>query len=242
MADVKPETLIPVLRSLIARELVESHGLRKSETARILGITTQAVTQYVSGKRGSHAASLERSGKTMSLLKEYANKVALRRRPIQQAEMLDLAFEIMTVLQSTDRSTEVLADEQKKERILRILRSRLQAEQEAAELFMSEAIRSSDDLVRLLFRQVASDSIRHADIVMASIASIEKGGTKYMIPDSGRLRQLLLHEERSHALSLKDVRDAIDNDVIKILFDSIEADEMKHDMILEKLISLGGRR
>ncbi|MEM4417897.1 MAG: hypothetical protein QXD32_07560, partial [Nitrososphaerota archaeon] len=238
----KPEKLIPALRSLIARELVKAHGLRKSEAAKVLGITTQAVTQYIGGRRATQVSVLEKSEKTMNLLREYANKVALRRQPIQQAELLDLAFEILTMSQSLAKPHEGALDQQRKERVLRILRGRLQAEQEAAELFMSEAIRSGDDLVRLLFRQVASDSIRHADIMMASIASVERGNVEYSIPDSLRLSQLLLHEERSHAHSLKDVRDSIDNEIIKILIDSIEADEEKHDMILQKLISLGGKR
>jgi len=235
---MKPEKLIPVLRSMIALQLVKVHGLRSSEAARILGVTTQAVTQYLTRKRASTLADLEAHEGVKNLLMEYSSKVALRRRPIQQAELLDLAFEIMTVLQSPIKVSEGL-DTQRRERVLRVLRARLQAEQEAAELFMSEAIRAADDLVRLLFRQVASDSIRHADIIMASIAAIERGGKEYIIPEGLRLRQLMMHEERSHTHSLEEVKESIENQLIKILIDSIEADERKHDMILERLISLG---
>ncbi len=235
---MKPEKLIPALRSMMARHLVNVHGMKVTEAARILGVTAQAVTQYQRRKRATAMAELETNEGVKNLLTEYANKLALRRRPIQQAEMLDLAFEIMTILQSPTRLREGV-DAQRRERVLRVLRARLQAEQEAAELFMSEAIKSGDDMVRLLFRQVASDSIRHADIIMASLAAIEKGDLEYTIPDDTRLRQLMMHEERSHTHNLEEVKELIDNQLIKLLIDSIEADERKHDMILERLISLG---
>lgn len=43
--------VLPAIRAAIAVELVQC-GVAQNEAARLLGITTSAVSQYVSGKRG----------------------------------------------------------------------------------------------------------------------------------------------------------------------------------------------
>ncbi|GBC68725.1 hypothetical protein HRbin01_00409 [archaeon HR01] len=236
---MKTDEVLPAIRSALAKILVNTLGMKRSDVARVLGVTSQAVSQYVRGRRASSTDYLEKDEKVSALLKDFAKKVAVRGQPIRQTELLDLAYEISTLLRATGvvRTT----DEEKRELALRILRGRLQAEHEAAELFMSEAIKSSDDLVRLLFRQIASDSIRHADIIMAVISVVERGISHYVLPDSGRLRQLLTLEEQSHGQDLKKIKELIDNHVVKILIDSVDADEAKHDMILQTLIGLGER-
>ncbi|MEM2236932.1 MAG: hypothetical protein QXR26_01125 [Candidatus Caldarchaeum sp.] len=236
MKQPKAEEIIPALRALIAVELTRTYGLKNAEAARLLSITPQAVTQYLKGARALNKKSIAADERVKSMVKEYAGKVAFRRKAVQETELLDLAYEALT-FSGKAASSAVLSAEITKAQALRILRMRLAAEQEAAELFLSEAIKAKDDMVRLLFRQVASDSIRHADIVQATIAAVEKGLVDTVLPDSERLRQLQQHEERSHMHSFEEVKNMINNNVVKILLESIEADEEKHDMILEKLIN-----
>jgi rubrerythrin len=95
-------------------------------------------------------------------------------------------------------------------------------------------------MVRLLFRQIASDSIRHADIVQAAIAAVEKDVVDGPLPDPERLRQLQL-EEKGHSAGFEEVKKLLKSNVVKILLDSIEADEEKHDMILEKLMAVSSK-
>jgi predicted transcriptional regulator len=45
--------MLPALRVLVARNLVETHGLKPSVAALKMGVTPAAVTQYLSGVRGS---------------------------------------------------------------------------------------------------------------------------------------------------------------------------------------------
>ena len=44
--------IIPILRSYIARELIEKHGLTQVEVAEKLGTTQAAISQYLRLKRG----------------------------------------------------------------------------------------------------------------------------------------------------------------------------------------------
>jgi len=232
----KAEEVIPVLRSLIAAELVKTYGLRKSETARLLSVTPQAVTQYLKGVRALGGKTFPVSEQARKMVREYAGKIAFKKRAVAETELLDLAYEALTLTGSTPSVRE--GGEEAKMSAVRLLRQRLVAEQEAAEIFLSEAIKASDDMVRLLFRQIASDSIRHADIVQAAIAAVEKDVVDGPLPDPEHLRQLQQHEEKGHSAGFQEVKKLLKSNVVKILLDSIEADEEKHDMILEKLMAL----
>jgi len=239
LKTAKAEEIIPIIRAMVAVELVKTHGLKNAEAARLLSITPQAVTQYLKGARAAGKKDSFPEDRVKKMVQEYAGKIAFRKRPVQETELLDLAYEALMLTET--RSSGSRVEEEAKVHALRVLRSRLLAEQEAAELFLSEAIRAKDEMVRLLFRQVASDSIRHADIVLATISAVEKGVDSIHAPDPERLKQLQQHEEKSHVHSLQEVKKLLNNEVVKILLDSIEADEAKHDMILEKLISLSSR-
>lgn len=50
--------LLPSINAHIAIELIEKHGMRKSEVAKKMGITPAAVTYYINGLRGSTAMDL----------------------------------------------------------------------------------------------------------------------------------------------------------------------------------------
>jgi predicted transcriptional regulator len=44
--------ILPAIRSLLARELVENHSMSQTKAAELLGITQPAISQYLSQKRG----------------------------------------------------------------------------------------------------------------------------------------------------------------------------------------------
>lgn len=57
MALIQPceiivRTLIPSVRAAVTRELIEKHGLKQVEVAKLLGVTQAAVSQYVRRARG----------------------------------------------------------------------------------------------------------------------------------------------------------------------------------------------
>ncbi len=51
--EVAVKSVIPAIRSAIARELTESHGLKQKEAAQLLGITQTAVSKYTKHCRGA---------------------------------------------------------------------------------------------------------------------------------------------------------------------------------------------
>jgi len=50
--EVAVKSLIPALRSAIARELVQSYGLKQKDVATLLGVTQTAVSKYTRHVRG----------------------------------------------------------------------------------------------------------------------------------------------------------------------------------------------
>ena len=50
--EVAVKSLIPALRSAIARELAQSYGLKQKDVARLLGVTQTAVSKYTRHVRG----------------------------------------------------------------------------------------------------------------------------------------------------------------------------------------------
>jgi predicted transcriptional regulator len=47
------KAVLPTVRASIARELIREHGKTQKEAAKILGVTTAAVSQYLSEKRAT---------------------------------------------------------------------------------------------------------------------------------------------------------------------------------------------
>jgi predicted transcriptional regulator len=55
---VVAQYILPALRVEITKELVEGHGLRKTEAAEKMGVTPAAVSQYLNRSRGSVATEV----------------------------------------------------------------------------------------------------------------------------------------------------------------------------------------
>jgi len=51
--EVAVKSLIPAIRSAIARELTQTHGLKQKDVADLLGITQTAVSKYAHHVRGT---------------------------------------------------------------------------------------------------------------------------------------------------------------------------------------------
>lgn len=51
--ELASKSVIPALRALIVRRLVEDHGMTQQEAAKLLGVTQPAVSKYLHHKRGA---------------------------------------------------------------------------------------------------------------------------------------------------------------------------------------------
>ena len=234
------ERLVPGLRALMVKELVARRGLKKKAAAQALGLSPSAATQYLKGGRASKQVRALSRPDVLRLVDDLCDRVALRGGSMMQAEFFELVYTVSGLLQRMpgSRGTLTQAGLQGRTKLLSTLRGRLQAEQEAAELFMGVAVSLRNDLTRLLFRGVASDSIRHADIVMTIISSLEKGeAVDADLPDKGQLEKLLAYEDTAHVHNLDAVKQYFPNKIISALLASIEADERKHSDLLKRLMA-----
>jgi len=51
--ELASKSVIPAIRALIVKRLVEDHGMTQQEAAKLLGVTQPAVSKYLHQKRGA---------------------------------------------------------------------------------------------------------------------------------------------------------------------------------------------
>ena len=51
-AEIEAKSLIPAIRSILARKLINDYGLKEELVAKVLGVTQAAISNYVRGTRG----------------------------------------------------------------------------------------------------------------------------------------------------------------------------------------------
>ncbi len=79
--ELASKSVIPAIRALIVRRLVEDHGLTQEEAAKLLGVTQPAVSKYLHQKRGA-AIRLNGIKEIDKATSEIANLVSSRKVPV----------------------------------------------------------------------------------------------------------------------------------------------------------------
>ena len=74
--EVIAKRVLPALRAMIARELVERHGLPQSKVASLLGVTQASISHYLSAKRGKIAGLVCKPEELREMAREIAGKIA----------------------------------------------------------------------------------------------------------------------------------------------------------------------
>jgi len=243
---VRPDDLLPGLRAIIVRKLVEKYGFSKKRAADVLGLSPAAVTLYLQGKRASEMVRLLSKKRTLHVIDEFVKGVVARDGRLMEPELYELAFDVLDRLQAKRAeaaSIEAKTEARELQMLLNSLKARLQAEQESAEEFMRVAAKLKSDVARMTFRIIASDCIRHADTIASLLTVIEKGGKLDIdVPSKEDLLRLLSKEETAHVHSLDDVKQLLPHKIIKILVEAIEDDERKHARILKGLMGCASAR
>jgi uncharacterized protein len=234
---------VQAIQVLVARELVEQFGLPERQAARLLGVVPSSVSQYLSGKRlgGPLARFLEDEP-----ARQIARVTALELMagtPGPRA-VLQAAITLSERSSAPGRSPagdSVGSPSPKLRRQLpKWLRRRIAGEQAAVAECMRLAQRSRDELTRALFRQIASDSLRHAEIV-ASLAAYLDRGVSASAPTGITRAEVERLIEREHAAEATDEIDLGSGlgGMMHLLWESMEADERKHEALLRRLLDLG---
>ncbi len=232
------DRLLPVIRAGLAQRL-KREGFKVGEIASLLEITPAAVVQYLKGSRGS---SGEFESKTRPIIDALADKLLRRiradgKRGLETIELIDAADHIRaaivgeSILQERPDST---ASEKKE--TLGILRQRLQLELRASETCLQLATKVDDEYTKLLLRMIASDSMRHADVISQVISWVELSrGPHLVVPKRELLDAVLQIEDKAQEFSLRDSID-ISHPVARLLLEWIDADEKKHERAIGKLL------
>ncbi len=235
-----PLVSVQLVQALTARELVDGLGLSVRQAATLLDVVPSSVSQYLTGKRlGPMLAPY--------LDNEVARGIA--RRTAQQLSagtadstvVLEAAIRLRELLGAVPaprmtRSREGLRPELRR-KVPRWLRNRIVGEQTAVAECMRLAQHSRDELTRAIFRQIASDSLRHAEIVASVAAYLDRGIVSS--PPTGISRSqvegLIRREHEAEETSDVDLGPELGG-MMRILWESMESDEKKHERLLQMLL------
>jgi uncharacterized protein len=234
---------VALLQSLIARELVEQLGLTTRRTAQLLGIAPSAVSQYLHGHRREGMVE-EFGGRPEIIAVAHRAAVALAQTPrgtaARSRSVLEAAAKVADLVGTGGPRPRRAAAERVDREVLRQLRERIAAEQAAVTACMKLAQKARDELTRAIFRQIASDSLRHADIVASLEVYLEAGTSRSVASgiDRSDVERLIREEHDAEAHGGAELTIALGG-VMKLLAQSMADDEEKHERLLAGLLKEG---
>ena len=234
MTASSEERMLPLVRATVAKRLLQM-GFKAKQVSRILNVTPAAVTQYSKGVRGKRTVEFEHQKQLIDALADKcAQRINANMDPVGTVELLDVAHQILAVT-SRQKAPSAESKDGKTGQFITILKERLQLELEAAQKCLNLANRAREDHTRLLLRMVASDSIRHADIVSQIASWLETGhDLPSEGPDQELLAEILAIEDNANELSLRKTI-TTEHRVAQLLLESIDMDEEKHERLIGKL-------
>jgi len=233
------EKLFPLIRASVAGKLLQM-GFRPSEISSVLRVTPAAVTQYAKGKRGN---KLGRNHGHEQIIDALAEKAAQRIRSgtgsLELVELLDSAYQLLAASKG-QRILDSKLRSPTRNKWMTILKERLRLELNAAQKCLAIANRAHDEHSKLLMRMIASDSVRHADIVSQLMSWLETGHELvFDPPEQAFVREMLAIEDRASESSLsKSIK--LPPSVARLLLESIDMDETKHERLLGSMLKIIG--
>ena len=69
--EVAVKSVLPAIRAYVAKELTQTHKMKQTEVAQILGITQTAVSKYVTNERGQ-AIQIDQDRRVRGMMDEIA--------------------------------------------------------------------------------------------------------------------------------------------------------------------------
>lgn len=235
---------VALVQALVARELVEELGVSTRRAAHLLGIAPSAVSQYRSGRR--RVRRMEEFGarpEVAAIAHRAATSLAgtpVGTTPPARA-VLEAAARVAELVRTGGaRSKPIEADARVDREGLRELRARIAAEQAAVTACMQLAQKARDELTRAIFRQIASDSLRHADIVASLEVYLEAGTSRSLASGIDRrdVERLIREEHDAEGHGGEGLKIALGG-VMKLLAQSMADDEEKHERLLQGLLKEG---
>ncbi len=85
--EVGVKTVLPAVKAVMARTIVENHGLTEKQTANLLGLSQSAVSRYLGRERGNHL-TLENTHQVKDLINQMV--ATLVKEPQNKTKVLEL--------------------------------------------------------------------------------------------------------------------------------------------------------
>ena len=93
--EVGVKTVLPAVKAIMARSIVEKHGLNEKQTAELLGLSQSAVSRYVNKERGN-LLTVENATEVLALIDQMVT--SLIKEPNNKAEILKLFCQTCTAI------------------------------------------------------------------------------------------------------------------------------------------------
>ena len=85
--EVGVKTVLPAVKALMARSIVEKHGLNEKQTADLLGLSQSAVSRYIGRERGN-LLNIEGTTEVLALIDQMITHLIIK--PDNKTGMLKL--------------------------------------------------------------------------------------------------------------------------------------------------------
>ena len=240
-----------LLQALAAREGVEHLGLSSRRVADLLGLAPSAVSQYLSGKRvGARFLAFATDERAQAVARRTIEGLIEAREAGRGPArvVLEGAVALSELPESGERRAPptgrraAAGSSPELRQLAKWMRRRVRAEQVAVTQCMRLAQRARDELTRALLRQIASDSLRHAEIVASLATYIDRGVSGAYASGITRreIEALIEGERRAEAQAGAESVGHLGG-TMAILIESMEADERKHADLLRGLLETGFR-
>lgn len=260
------DNILSGVRAVLAKELV-GRGFSQREISEILGTSPAAVTLYAKGKRGGELSKLIRADKNASLVIDNLMERLIQRNAIGAKSdsmdlprdtfplILDATYRIMRLVstpsgeKSVSSSTvatignpPIMPSSSEQNSLTNSLVARLEEEQLAAQRNMALAVGTTDEVARTIFRQIATDSIRHAEIISFLMSkpkddSKTQSSSKSIMIDE-EIAQIEAMIKGEESATEKPIKPKGIDPSLRLLLKSIDIDEEKHKMLLKGLLAI----
>jgi uncharacterized protein len=239
-----PSQWVQLLQALVAIELVERMGVPMRRAAFLLGVAPSAISQYVTGARRGEAleriSSDSQAKATARRLAHFLVELPPGKAPSPRP-LLEAAAQVSERLGKFAPPPQESGTPHRVSRVAtRRLRERIGAEQAAVSACMNLAQKAGDELTRAIFRQIASDSLRHAEIVASLAGYLDSGVDRSFASGVTRedVEDLIREEREAEQKGAKEIRHYVGG-IMALLAESMEADERKHEELLKGLLQKG---
>jgi len=85
--EVAVKTVLPAIKAIMARSIVEKHDLNEKQTADLLGLSQSAVSRYIGRERGN-LLNIETTPEILALIDQMVNHII--KQPDNKTELLKL--------------------------------------------------------------------------------------------------------------------------------------------------------